>query len=260
MNSLLDLQLQFSHTLLMKPNDIKSLLNQDCAGCVNTAVDIYKNAYQNRLFDTLRNDYPMLSWLLESEQFNALAAKYIEQHPSSSYSLRSYGEQLSAFLLTETRYKQQPYLAELAEFEWQLVDIFDQADTAVASIDDMSQFDVQQWPQLTIKLHTTARWLTMNWNLLEIYPTFRDDSKVHDLIRYDAPKQCLVWRQNNSPHFRLVEAREWFLLKVLENSNFSELCFTLAELEQNEENTALEAATYLKSWLSAGLIESVQIP
>ncbi len=70
-----------------------------------------------------------------------------------------------------------------------------------------------------MKLHALAKWITLNWNLIEIYQVFVIESKIPDLVRYQSPKQCLIWRKQYSPHFRLVDAIEWFALKIMENSN-----------------------------------------
>lgn len=260
MNSLLTLQLGFSHTKLMKRNDIEKLLNNSSIFAVNSPVAIYQNTYQKRLVESLAKDYPALNQLLESESFKDLALEYIDEYPSSSFSLPHFGQHLSTFLKQEPAYKKQPYLAELAEFEWQLVDVFNQADSPIASITDMARFNLEEWPLLTIKLHASVRWITMHWNLIDIYLAFRTESEVPDLIRFQSPKQYLVWRKEYSPHFRFIDAREWLGLKIMGNSNFSELCQTLAELDDNEESATLDATTYLKSWLSTGLIESVDIP
>ncbi len=259
MNELLNLQLQFSKSLLMQDNDIDGLLNEHGTSTLDSPVAIYNNAYQIRLVEALAEDYPMLNQLLGAESFKELAREYIDKYPSSSFSLRGFGRKLATFLAQETLYQKQAYLSELAAIEWQLVDVFDLADSPVASISDMSRFAPEDWPLLRFKLHGSVRWLTMHWNITEIYQALRTDTDIPDLRRLQSPQVCLVWRKQYSPHYRTLDSRECLLLKTIEKNNFAELCNTLAELDQSEDNAALDAATYLKSWLSAELIEAVNI-
>lgn len=259
MNSLLEVQKRFSQTLLMKNNDIAAYLNESCISTLDSPVSIDQNAYFMRLLETISNDYPVLKQLLGAESFNILAVGYIEKQPSCCFSLRHFAKNLAMFLRQQTEYKKQPYLAELAELEWQLVDVFDLTDCPVADCTDMKGFTAYHWPLLKIKLHASVRWMFTHWNIIDIYQAFRTETKFPELSRLKILQQYLVWRKQYSPHYRVIVATEWLILKKMESHNFSEMCQTLAELDEGEDNIALAATTYLKSWLSAGLIESVYV-
>lgn len=260
MSSLSELQKRFSQTLITESSRIESLLYDRCGTpTLASSVEIYSNAYRIRLLESLKEDYPMLNQLLGSESFDSMALKYIDKHPSTSYSLRYFGQHLSNFLAIEPVLQKQPYLSELAGFEWQLVDVFDLADSPVASIADMSLFAVEDWPQLSVKLHASVRRITLSWNLIDIYQGWRIDAKFTDAICSKLPQKCLIWRKELSPHYRLLDDREQNVLRVIEDHTFTEMCQTLSEFNGSEENAAFDAATYLKSWLAAGLIESVSI-
>ncbi len=260
MSSLIDLQKRFSKTLITQSNEIEALLYDRCdTPTLASSVEIYSNAYRIRLLESLKKDYPMLNHLLGSESFDSMALKYIDKHPSASYSLRCFGQHLSSFLTIEPVLQKQPYLSELAGFEWQLADVFDLADSPVASVADMSLFAAEDWPQLTVKLHASVRRIILSWNLIDIYQGWRVDAKFTDAICSQPPQQCLIWRKELSPHYRLLDNRERNVLKVIEDHTFTEMCQTLSEFNGSEENAAFDAATYLKSWIAAGLIESVSI-
>ncbi|NOR70279.1 MAG: hypothetical protein GQ532_11415 [Methylomarinum sp.] len=256
MKPLLNLQLNFKDTLMTGKNDIDTLLNNNS----HSAVAIYKNAYQVRLIETLKADYPVLAALLGTDQFNELSMEYLSEYPSTSFTLRHFGRHLSQFLKQNAIYKKQPYLAEMADFEWQLTDVFDMANSPLATIDDMSNIKAEHWPYLTIKFQDTVKCLYQHWNIVDVYQAILSQSQTPELEYSATPKYCLVWRKQYSCFFRIINTLEWYSMKTLESSNFAELCQTLAELDESEENSALNAATYLKTWLSADLIESVDIP
>ncbi len=89
-------------------------------------------------------------------RFNELAEVYINEYPSTSFSLRYFGQHLSTFLKKYSVYRQQLYLSEIAEFEWQLIDVFDLADTPIANLDDIAKIEAEDWPGLTIELHASV--------------------------------------------------------------------------------------------------------
>ena len=256
MNTLLEIQTSFSRSLMENSGAIEPWLTRS----ETPALEIYSNAYRVRLEETLAQDFPALKQLLGADVFQAMAFEYIDKHPSTSFSLRTFGQRLPSFLSSDPNYSDQPYLAELAAFEWQLTDVFDVADSPVAGIEDMATVPAESWPGLMVKLHSSIRWLTLRWNVGEIYPALKSNISAPDLIKHSRRKHYLIWRQSNSPHYRLLDAEEWLALKTFENNDFSELCLTLSELSETPDNAPLDAATYLKSWLSAGLIESVSYP
>ena len=59
---------------------------------------IYADAYRLRLTDALAHNYPCLQQLLGAEAFAALAQRYLDEHPSTSVSVRWFGHQLAAEL------------------------------------------------------------------------------------------------------------------------------------------------------------------
>lgn len=252
MNHLSDIQERFSRSLMDNNDTISCLLTET----EKPALSIYINAYRIRLQETLAKDYSALAQLMGRKDFNSMTSAYIQEFPSISYSLRNFGEHLARFLAADLNYRQQTYLAELAAFEWQLNDVFDLADTAIANVEDMSMIAPDLWPNLHATLHSSIRWLNLKWNIAEQYPALKQGSSI-DLTEYSMPKRCLIWRQNHSPYYRILDEQEAMALAILQKKNFSELCMFLSNTSTNQNNVALQAATYLKSWLVAGLIESV---
>lgn len=259
MNTLLNLQLDFKDILQNTGNNFEHYLHDNNPSKSPAAITIYQNAYQRRLIDTLRADYPMLEQLLGVEYFSELAVDYIAEYPSKSYTLRYFGQNLSHFLKNDLVYQQQPYLAEMADFEWLLADVFDLADTQNATINDMSEVTPEDWPHLKVNYQASMGWLVLNWNIVDVYRAMLTDSEVPDIHFSPIPRHCLIWRKEYSSFFRIIDTREWLAMQILEHSSFAQLCETLSILDDSDENSALNAATYLKAWLSADLIESINI-
>ncbi len=259
MKALADLQLRFSHSLLTGRNDIVPFLTPHDSDRLDSPLNIYQNAYQLRLVDSLKTDYPILLKVLGEDDFFEMALNYIDEYPSESYSMRHFGRYLARFLAQFTPYNERRYLAEMAQFEWLLVEVFDQSDTDIATVDDMTQFKPEQWSEITVELNPWLHLMTFNWNLIDLYQVVTANKPMPKMTKLPTPVQCIIWRKQLSPHFRPIDDREWLLLNTLKNSNFSALCQAIAELDGTDDNAALNAATYFKSWLTAELISTVYI-
>lgn len=254
MNSLLDVQSRFSQSVMNNGDDVKSWLTESEI----PGLEIYNNAYRIRLLETLTQDYPALKQFMGEQSFETMASQFIQEYPSASFTLRTFGEHLFDFLRTHKDYSQLTCLAELASFEWCLTDVFDVADTPVVGVEVMNQLQPQAWPGLSVNLHASIKWLTLKWNIGDIYPALKSRTDMPEIVINPNRHYFLIWRQNNSPHYRMIDHTEWLAIKIVESKNFSELCLMLSKSSDSAETAALQAATYLKSWLMAGLIESIK--
>ncbi len=220
---------------------------------------VYRHAYYARLQEALSQDYNAIHTLLGDEAFSELCQRYATRYPSSFTSLRWYGQNISTFLSEEAPYNDHPYLSELAYFEWQLVNTFDAADSNIANITDAARIPAEHWPELRIKLIPSVRWCTYRWNILPVWQAAKDETDMPELTMLPETAHCLIWRQGLTTNFRTLESDEYYLLKdAAREATFSELCERLAELKVAEEEIPVRAAGLLKSWLSQGLVNSLE--
>src|ERR1043165_1212637 len=64
---------------------------------------IYNGMYLSRFAEALAVDYPALARFLGEDDFNALVARYVQKHPSTSYTLNRLGDALPEFLTRVAR-------------------------------------------------------------------------------------------------------------------------------------------------------------
>src|ERR1051326_5290868 len=82
---------------------------------------IYNGMYLSRFAEALAVDYPGLKYYLGDEDFDALCARYVQKHPSTSYSLNHLGDALPDFLTGFER--------DLARLELAMTLVFDEEET-----------------------------------------------------------------------------------------------------------------------------------
>ena len=88
MSGLAELQRDLQRHVLSGDAAIAAAVNGTAAVPAATRLGVYSNAYRIRLADALGDNMPHLRTLLGEEEFQAVAARYIEEHPSQFASIR----------------------------------------------------------------------------------------------------------------------------------------------------------------------------
>lgn len=121
------------------PSDLDQLIEGSDRLPAADRLDIYANMYFYRLLDCLREDFPRLFEACGPDRFHNLVTDYLLQHPSAHPSLRYLGARLPAFLADHPLGTESPVLADLARLEWTRADLFDAADAAPLTREDLAR-------------------------------------------------------------------------------------------------------------------------
>ena len=124
-----------------------------------TRLAVYSNAYRIRLAEALAANVPQLQQLLGAEEFGAVASRYIDEHPSQFASIRWFGDRLAQEL--ERSHAAQPWLAELARWEWALAASFDAQDATAVGIEALAAVAPDDWGELRLEFHPSVQHLEL---------------------------------------------------------------------------------------------------
>lgn len=257
MSLFFETQDQFQACLLEKENQFIEKIVGTKKVSKKTRLDIYRNAYQARLIEALQTTFPVLYQYLGSEQFSELCAAYIDACPSTFKSIRWYGDQLANFLLKNTYYKKFPYLSELALFEWHLAEAFDAADSAVLTIEEMARISPEDWESICFTIQPAFSYFEFRWNILAIWQALQDEKTPDNPAKLKQKTPCILWRREFTPQFiELTEIESVAINEIVQGHTFGEMCIKLSDYF-SEEETGIQAAFFLKKWISLGFITSV---
>lgn len=192
-------------------------------------LEIYVDAYHERLLECLREEFPFTRGAVGDELFDALAFGYLQRHPSRSYTLGTLGAGLPDYL-AECRLHEQAhpdgaiatwtdFVIELAALERLQREIFDGPGSEEAAAIDMSQLAA-----IPAEARSAAR--------LTPCPSLRLRRFEHPVHEYwEACKQgdhpaapaakqvCLaIWRRNFVVYRYPLAAAEMSLLELLVGS------------------------------------------
>jgi hypothetical protein len=211
---------------------------------------IYYNAYRIRMREALSEAYDKTWSYVGDELFEELAQGYLAAHPSSFRNLRWFGDRFAAHVAQEL--PDHPFIAELAALEWSLGLAFDAADADTADMDQLRELAPSAWAGLCFGLHPSVQLLAMQWNAVALWQALHDEQPPPEAVESAQAVHWLVWRANNQPHFRSLDALEAEALRRIGGgASFGELCEAVAA---GGEDFTLRMAGCLQNWLAQGLL------
>ena len=221
-----------------------------------TRLQIYSNAYRERLVEAMDSDYHQLHVFLGDEVFTRLIYAYLQLHPSRQPSLRWFGEHLPEFLRQTRPYCDHPGLAELAEFEWALCHAFDAADAQVVDLDRLTALAPGAFAGLTLGFHPSLKELTLHCAAPSVWQALNEDPEAPP-PPFGWPQEAriwLVWRQALRLMFRpAAEDEAWAMGSFRAGATFGDVCEGLCRWHA-EGQVPERAVTLLQQWLNEQLV------
>lgn len=260
MSSLAELQDRF-HRYIVHTEDAA---NADISGpdpaYRQARLEIYHRAYRLRLSAVLAVDYPVLQAFVSQRRFEELASAYIEAHPSMSRNLRWFGHAMPEFVRTDPRFRREPVLGELAEFEWAQGLAFDATDAPQLDFEALASCPASDWPHLRFVPHPSLRLVGSRWNVVEIWHAHRNNADLPLATRSQQRGTIAVWRQAYKTYFRTLEPDEAWLWRMFAGkASFSAACSRLAARMQDDTAAAQRVAGLLRCWVNDGWIQSTEL-
>jgi hypothetical protein len=252
MKSLKELQDSFQRGILAGDDGILAEVKDSAKEQRNVLFGVYRNAYVARLAEILGDDYEQLHAYLGDRAFAQLVKAYIAANPSDQRSARWFGRHLPAFVMESGTYAKHPEVAEIAELEKALADVFDGPDAEPLGIDTLAAIDPEDWPRLVFVPHPAAIRLTFKTNAADIWTALKGDTAPPKPEHLLEPQAILVWRQDFMARFRPLSPEEAMMWdEAAKGVRFGVLCEMVATFA-GEDEAELRAATYLKGWVDTG--------
>lgn len=254
--TLASLQRDLQHHVLNGDTAIAAAVNGTPAVPVATRLAVYSNAYRIRLAEALGANVPQLQQLLGDEAFGAIANAYVDGHPSQFASIRWFGDRLAERLAHS--HASQPWLAELAHWEWSLAAAFDALDAETVGVDCLAAVAPGEWADLKLQFHPSVHVLELATNAQALFKALSEEQPAPQPAILPQPQPWLLWRQNDfKTQYRSLEPAEVAALAAMRASGtFGDMCEILCEWHDAGE-VPLVAAGMLKRWLLEEMLTAV---
>jgi len=232
-----------------------------------TRVGVYATAYRLRLIDALAANFPRLRDFLGADAFAVLAQDYLDRHPSQSVSVRWFGHRLAEFLRQDEAFAATPWVAELAQWEWDVAGAFDATDVEPIELQALN-IAAEDWPQLRFELHPSVRLLSLRTAAVALFrqedpavsrQVDREVPQPYLGLHLERPQAYVIWRQGLDVRYREQSDDEAHALTLLsQGGTFEAMCAGLCDWVAEDE-VPTRAASLLKTWVLEGLIASVAV-
>lgn len=213
-------------------------------------LDIYAEAYFERLVEVLEDDYAALKRVLGTDLFRALIVDYLEAHPSRDYSAAALGVKMPEFLQTHELSETLPYLPDLARLEWNVVHAFFAQDSEALSLEGLGSITEEQWLSAAFRLDRSVRLLQSRWNIDAVWKS--KDQPVEEEERW-----LVIYRSNYKVRVESLTQVQYKMLEGLSEGLALDQLFTRLESMLDIEAEAPPLMQWFKAWIDDGIIRDI---
>ncbi len=241
---------------------LSEMLRGDAALDSVRRLEIYANAYFQRIFGVLQSDYPALEFALGTDLFYDLVTSYVLVEPSRHPSLRYAGARLARFLIEHEAAggirARAPWAGELAHLEWTRSEVFDAPESEVLSQAALATLAPESFGAIHLQLGPWVRRGAYACPVADLWrPAIRGES-IEDIETGPRPTRLLIWRKLEEPVHRILDEGEDLALALAQAPDgirFDALC-EFAATRVGEDDAPTLAAGWLAQWLGDGLLQA----
>ncbi|MDP1948049.1 MAG: DNA-binding domain-containing protein [Nitrospirota bacterium] len=185
MPRLCDLQQAFSKSII-EGNHAAVTAAMAADGSALRSIALYRRLIRNNFVQVLKITYPVLHRLVGDGYFGVLARGYLKHHPSTSGDLFLYGRHLPALL---QRLDAPPLLVALARLEWACHEVYQAADSAPLSPDQLHAMLSADPSRITLQFHQTARFLSFPFPVHRVWLALQADVSPDAALDLPLPEE-----------------------------------------------------------------------
>lgn len=240
---------------------------------------IYANAYYARLLECLGESFPVLKRTLGEEAFNGFAFGYLQQFPSSTYTLGKLGEHFSDYLNVTRPDKYESgfdgneedadwpdFLIDLTRLEWTISEIFDGPgieNTRTVQPEDLKAIRTEDWPHVRIQTGPCLRLLQTRFPLNTYYTAAR--RQPEDVApRLPAPGESYiaVTRRDYIVRRHDLTRLQYLLLRTLQQGATlgDAIAKATADVKLSDEDLSLALTQSFRDWTRMQFFMSIVFP
>ncbi len=249
---------QFERYLKGEDTPITDSIIGDEKGNATERMNIYRDAYSLRLIDILYGDFPTIYEILGTDSFIEMAKQYLATYPSTSFTVRHFGQYLAKFLSETQPYADYPYLWQMADFEWAKGTVFDAPDTDIFTLEQLADIPEKAWETATFEFIPAITRLVYHYDIPQIWQAVNTDKQSQEPTALETPIPWVMWRKDLNPNWYSMSADEdWFFIQARRGKNFGELCEGLSQWLDDEEQIAQRAAEIVRRWIDEKMLTCI---
>ena len=197
--TLAGLQREFCAALTASDNAVHTFICKDGNLNPSDRIEIYRKNVTSAHVSVLMSVYPVCEMILGSDYFKLVAKKYFRENPSCSADLNEYGDKFPDFLqqLTEQRTELTNfnYLADLAQLEWKIQEVYFSADNVELNMAELKNTCLKQGKDLSLFLQPGVDIVDSEYPIAELWEMHQRDN-TEQVIDVDGEHEYLCIYRN----------------------------------------------------------------
>ncbi len=206
-------------------------------------LEIYNRQYWFRLISAVSEDFPTLNALLGPKRFDSLILAYLNENPSTSWTLRDLGAKLPRFLDAHAEFagRRHRLAVDVARLEWAYVDAFDRKHRTPLATEEAQRIG----PESKLSLQPHLQLLELSYPVDSLVLAVKKHTPETEIVSnaanlrvaqtrptLPAMRQERVWlavhRFEDSVYYRRVDRETFLLLSALRSGASVSEAVTLA--------------------------------
>lgn len=229
-------------------------------------LNVYRSAYRSRLIECLQDDFPVLAKVLGKDRFDAIALRYIEEHPSASPNLNGFGRLVASFCREgghDILGNQSAFASELAALEWAVVEVIHAEASGSLDAAALQSSSPERWATARFARSEAVRLLRFEYPVNGYYQAALelDDVGVHPSPSPSATlvyrKDVKVWRMDLTPAMARI------LSPILSGEPIGSALEAIASSVAKPEELAelvQNVGAWFREWAHAGIFGRIEWP
>ncbi len=218
-------------------------------------VGIYHGMYLMRMEEALETDYPLIHRHLGADAFSEFVRAYVQDHPSTSYTLNRLGDLVPGFFADRPDWPQAGFLHDLARLELALTEVFDEEESPVLTAEKLEEFDPGLWEEARLRPIAAFRLLAFRHSVIPHLLAYHGDRPNPSPRR--RASWVVLYRRDYSVLRLELGRNEYNLLQALAAGEpLGEALATASGRELSQRRQA-EIFRWFQTWVSEGLFSGI---
>ena len=210
---------------------------------------IYRNAVASTLTTALRESYSTVLALVGDDFFDAMAARYRQQHPSTCGNLQRFGGALARFIADMPEAQTLDYLADVARLDWLRQSAALAPDATPVGLAARTTAAMAEPHRLRIRLHPSLRLLASAHAVLTIWRWCREPTESSLRLNGNS-EYVLLWRDGGDVSMSAIDPATFRCIETLAAGRDLASAYVAA----TDVDSAFDLEPCLRDLLAHGLI------
>ncbi len=234
----------------------ENLLNPQGGDPGKERMSVYAGGYLARTHSALSETYEAIEQFLGKEPFCKLAEEYAGFGPSTEYDMAKIGARMESFLRKDALAVENPFLVDLAVFEWRVNLAFHAFDQKPLSAEALQSVAPDDWEKIKLVFQPSVFLVESEWPILELWNArLGEKGMTSRPERQQKPQLLLISRHEKRIRTEVLTRAQYGLLQgLLAGKTLGEVCDELAVFEED-----IPLQTWFAAWLHDGLLQRIEI-